>query len=92
MSEQTDQAIDTRDIGEIQREAEAAAAMLNSEVFNIAFQNMNRQIIDQILTSPPEAHEERERLYMMFKAGQVFVQQFATMINNLELRKQQQEH
>ena len=29
---------------------------------------------------------------MMFKAGQVFVQQFATMINNLELRKQQQEH
>lgn len=92
MSKQTDQAIDTRELGEVQREAEAAAAMLNSEVFNIAFQSMNRQIIDQILTSPPEAHEERERLYMMFKAGQVFVQQFATMINNLELRKQQQEH
>ena len=92
MSEQTDQAIDTRELGEVQREAEAAAAMLNSEVFNIAFQNMNRQIIDQILTSPPEASEERERLYSMFKAGQVFVQQFATMINNLELRKQQQEH
>ena len=92
MSEQTDQAIDTRELGEVQREAEAAAAMLNSEVFNIAFQNMNRQIIDQILTSPPEASEERERLYCMFKAGQVFVQQFATMINNLELRKQQQEH
>lgn len=92
MSEQTDQALDTRELGEVQREAEAAAAMLNSEVFNIAFQNMNRQIIDQILTSPPEASEERERLYCMFKAGQVFVQQFATMINNLELRKQQQEH
>ena len=92
MSEQTDQALDARDLGEVQREAEAAAAMLNSEVFNIAFQNMNRQIIDQILTSPPEASEERERLYCMFKAGQVFVQQFATMINNLELRKQQQEH
>ena len=92
MSEQQDQAIDSREFGEVKREAEAAAAMLNSEVFNVAFQGMNRQIIDQILTSPPEAHEERERLYMMFKAGQVFVQQFATMINNLELRKQQQEH
>ena len=30
MSEQTDQAIDQRELGEIQREAEAAAAMLNS--------------------------------------------------------------
>lgn len=92
MSDQAEQPVESRDFGEVQREAEAAAAMLNSEVFNIAFQAMNRQIIDQILTSPPEAHEERERLYMMFKAGQVFVQQFATMINNLELRKQQQEH
>jgi DNA-binding TFAR19-related protein (PDSD5 family) len=84
--------IEQRELGEVQREAEAAAAMLNSEVFNVAFQGMNRQIIDQILTSPPEAKEERERLYMMFKAGQVFVQQFATMINNLELRKQPQDN
>ena len=36
-----------------------------------------------------EAPEERERLYAMFKAGQMFVQQFATLINNLELRNQQ---
>lgn len=92
MSEHVNEPIDQRELGEIQREAEAAAAMLDSEVFNVAFSSMNRQIIDQILTSPPEASEERERLYMMFKAGQVFVQQFATMINNLELRKQQQEH
>lgn len=92
MSEQSDQDIETRELGELRREAEAAAAMLNSEVFNLAFQNMNRQIVDQILTSPPEAHEERERLYMMFKSGQVFVQQFATMINNLELRKQPQDN
>lgn len=91
MSEQESN-IEQEDFYEVQRKAEAAAAMLNSEVFNVAFQSMNRQIIDQILTSPPEAKDERERLYMMFKAGQVFVQQFATLINNLELRKQQQEH
>jgi hypothetical protein len=89
---ESEQSLDSREFGEVKRQAEAAAAMLNSEVFNLAFQGMNRQIIDQIITSPPEAKDERERLYMMFKAGQVFVQQFATMINNLELRKQQQEH
>lgn len=89
---ESEQSLDSREFGEVKRQAEAAAAMLNSEVFNLAFQGMNRQIIDQIIASPPEAKDERERLYMMFKAGQVFVQQFATMINNLELRKQQQEH
>jgi hypothetical protein len=51
---------------------------------------MNQGIVDQILQTPPEAKEERERLYMMFKSGQMFVQQFATLINNLELRKQQE--
>lgn len=46
-------------------------------------------IVDQILQTPAEAEKERERLYSMFKAGQMFVQQFAQLINNLELRKQQ---
>jgi len=52
---------------------------------------MNRQIIEQIMASPPEAEKERERLYSMFKAGQMFVQQFAGLINNFELAKQQKE-
>ena len=75
---------------EAQTKADAASAMLNSEVFNQAFSSMNQGIVDQILQTPPEANEERERLYMMFKSGQMFVQQFATLINNLELRKQQE--
>lgn len=90
MSDKPQKPIDEQDFHEVKRQADAAAAMLNSEVFNKAFQMMNQQMIDQLLTSPPEAKEERERLYMMFKAGQVFVQQFATLINNLELRKQPQ--
>lgn len=80
--------IEDQDIGDLTAKAEAASQMLNSSVFNDAFISMNNQLIDQILASPPEADKERERLYMMFKAGQMFVQQFATMINNLELRKQ----
>tara|TARA_R100001443_G_scaffold108702_4_gene119528 strand:+ start:1613 stop:1747 length:135 start_codon:yes stop_codon:yes gene_type:complete len=41
------------------------------------------------LQTPAEAEQERERLYLMYKSGQMFVQQFAQLINNLELRKQQ---
>ena len=79
------------DIGQMASEADAAKNMLESEVFNKAFTQMNSQLIDQILASPPEASEERERLYAMYKAGQVFVQQFAGLINNFELQKQQEE-
>ena len=78
------------ELHELQGKADAARAMLDSEVFNEAFQMMNQGIVDQILATPAEAPEERERLYAMFKAGQMFVQQFATLINNLELRKQQE--
>lgn len=80
-----------KDLGQMASEADAAKNMLNSEVFNKAFVHMNRQLMDQILATPPEAAEERERLYAMYKAGQVFVQQFAGLINNYELAMQNQE-
>ena len=80
-----------QDFQEIANDAIAATEMLHSEVFNKAFEEMNRQIIEQIMASPPEAEKERERLYSMFKAGQIFVQQFAGLINNFELAKQQKE-
>lgn len=83
--------VETAELHELQAKADDASAMLNSAVFNEAFQSMNQQLINQILSTPAEAPEERERLYMMFKAGQMFVQQFATLINNLELRKQQED-
>ena len=82
--------LETMEMHEIQSKADAASAMMNSQVFNEAFQTMNQGIVDQILQTPAEAPEERERLYAMFKAGQMFVQQFATLINNLELRKQRE--
>ena len=76
------------EIGDLATTAEAAKEMLNSAVFNRAFEHMNRSIMDQILATPPEAEAERERLYCMFKAGQMFVQQFAGLINNYELATQ----
>jgi len=79
------------DIGQMASDADAAKNMLNSDIFNKAFMHMNNQLIEQILATPPEAAEERERLYAMYKAGQVFVQQFAGLINNFELQKQQEE-
>ena len=81
MSDKTD--------GDIATSADAARQMLNSAVFNEAFESMNQSIIDQIVTTPPEAADERERLYAMFKAGQLFVQQFAGLINQHELKTQQ---
>lgn len=83
--------IETMELNEVQAKADQAQALLNSQVFNEAFQMMNQGITDQILQTPAEANEERERLYSMFKAGQMFVQQFAQLINNLELRKQQED-
>lgn len=82
--------VETMELHELQGKADAANAMMNSQVFNEAFEMMNQGIVDQILQTPAEAPEERERLYAMFKAGQMFVQQFAALINNLELRKQQE--
>jgi len=79
------------EVGDIATEANAAKEMLDSAVFNKAFQTMNHQIVDQILATPPEADAERERLYNMFKAGQVFVQQLAGMVNQYELTKTQEE-
>lgn len=81
--------LETMELNEVQAKADQAQAMLNSQVFNEAFQMMNQGIVDQILQTPAESREERERLYSMFKAGQMFVQQFAQLINDLELRKQQ---
>lgn len=80
--------LETMELQEMQGKADQAQALLNSQVFNEAFQMMNQGITEQILSTPPEAKEERERLYSMFKSGQMFVQQFAQLINNLELRKQ----
>jgi len=79
-----------QDLGEMATTAAAASEMLNSAVFNKAFEHMNRGIIEQILATPPEADVERERLYSMFKAGQMFVQQFAGLINNYELATQEE--
>ena len=64
------------DLGQTASDAEAAKTMLDSEVFNKAFMQMNSQLIEQIVASPPEASEERERLYNMYKAGQMFVKNF----------------
>ena len=82
--------LESMEMHEVQQDATAAQAMLSNEVFNKAFQSMNQGIVDEILRTPPEAQEERERLYAKFQAGQLFVQQFATLINNLELRQQQE--
>lgn len=75
-------------LGDVAAQADAAKDLLKNEVFNAAFEMMNEQIMGQILATPAEASEERERLYTMYKAGQLFVQQFAGIINNYELKIQ----
>lgn len=77
-----------QNIGELAAQADAARELLQNPVFNRAFESMNEQIMAQILATPAEASEERERLYTMHKAGQLFVQQFAGIINNYELKTQ----
>lgn len=78
------------DMGEMADQANSAKQMLDNNSFNAAFDALNNSLIQQIVATPPEANEERERLYMMFKAGQMFVQQLAGLINNYELANQQE--
>ena len=80
-----------QDIGQMATDANAAKSMLDNKVFNQAFVEMNNLIMEQLLATPLEAHEERERLYNMYKAGQMYVQQFKVLINRYEMVKQQQD-
>ena len=77
-------------LGEMAEQADSATQMLDNNSFNAAFDALNSSIVQQIIATPPEASEERERLYMMFKSGQMFVQQLAGLINNYDLAKQQE--
>ena len=75
----------------IESDANLSSSTLNNEVFNKAFVLMNRQIVDRLLATPEESTEERERLYSLYKGGQLFVQQFVAMINRFELDKKTEE-
>ena len=80
--------LENMEMGEVQAKADQARATLSNPIFQEAFEMLNQGIVDQLLATPAEASVERERLFSMFKAGQMFVNQFASLINNLELRSQ----
>lgn len=75
----------------IESDANLASSTLNNEVFNKAFVQMNQQIVDRLLATPEESTSERERLYALYKGGQMFVSQFVAMINRFELEKSKEE-
>jgi|TARA_R100000541_G_scaffold32621_1_gene41349 hypothetical protein len=79
--------MDSKDLtlGEKAELADSAVQQLESTAFNTAFEELNASLVQQILATPPDQAEERERLYMMFKAGQMFVQQLAGLVNNYNL-------
>lgn len=72
-------------VGELATEASAARSMLDNDVFNVCFEKLNTHIVEQLLATQLDESDERERLFMMFKGGQTFVQQFVGLINNYEL-------
>lgn len=78
-----------KDLGEMATTANAAKDMINNHVFKKAHEAMNAQIAHQILVTPPEAAVERERLYAMYKAGQMFVQQFTVLMHEYEMETQE---
>lgn len=75
----------------IESDANLASSTLNNEIFNKAFVQMNQQIVDRLLATPEESTSERERLYALYKGGQMFVSQFVSMINRFELEKSKEE-
>ena len=70
------------DLDEKQRLAESAKQVLDNEAFKIAVNSLNSTFIQSWLKTPPEAVDERERLFAQIFYGQNFVATIENMLKS----------
>jgi hypothetical protein len=79
--------IDLTPITDAQHQADLASRLLQNEAFNQAFADLMADIEKQLFMTDPSAREQRETLYHLHRASQMFVNNIASRINHLVLNE-----
>jgi hypothetical protein len=65
--------------------AEEASRLLQNDAFNEAYRSLIEDIEKQLFLTDLGAQEERERLYHLHRAAQMFVNNIASRVNHFML-------
>lgn len=77
--------IDLGPVNDAADKAEKASQLLRNDAFNDAFAGLMDDIQKQLFMTDPSAREERETLFHLHRAGQMFVNNIASRINQIVL-------
>lgn len=80
--------IDLEYVNDAAQKADEAARLLQNEAFNDAYASLIEDIEKQLFMTPLGAKEERENLYHLHRAAQMFVNNVASRINHLVLNEE----
>lgn len=80
--------IDLEYVTDAQRQAEEASRLLQNDAFNDAYRSLIEDIEKQLFMSDLGAQEQRERLYHLHRAAQMFVNNIASRINHSILNEE----
>lgn len=79
--------VDLGYVTDAQLKADQAAQLLKNDAFNDAYASLMQDIERQLFSTPLGAKEEREALYHLHRAAQMFVNNIASRINHLVLNE-----
>lgn len=79
--------IDFSPLEDAARKADEAAQLLRNDAFNDAYASLMDDIQKQLFSTPLGAKEEREALYHLHRAAQMFVNNIASRINQMVLNE-----
>lgn len=77
--------LDLETVSEGAHKADLAARLLQNNAFNDAYRGLIDDIERQLFMTDPGAKEERETLFHLHRAAQMFVNNIASRINHLVL-------
>ena len=75
------------EIGGSERAAEEASRLLQNDAFNDAYTSIMDDIEKQLFMSELGAQAERETLFHLHRAAQMFVNNIASRINHFQLKQ-----
>lgn len=79
--------VDLGYVTDAQQQADQASQLLRNDAFNTAFADLMADIEKQLFMTDPSAREQRETLYHLHRAAQMFVNNIASRINHLVLNE-----
>lgn len=79
--------VDLEYVTDAQQQADQASQLLRNDAFNTAFADLMADIEKQLFMTDPSAREQRETLYHLHRAAQMFVNNIASRINHIVLNE-----